>query len=311
MSDLQNQNNDIIPHHHEPNEWQRAFVFWLTEFKSKHTRDAYQRAWNDFGAYTDNMHPDHIEHEHIRAWKHHLGKQGLSDATIHQKMCAISSFFKFVNEQYQDLRRDNPCEHVKRPTVTPYGKATQLHEGHDIKLLDSIDRTTSIGKRDYAIIRLLLTTAVRVSVIGNSTIGDIQRQGELAILHYIKKGGKPGSKKLAPGAWKAVKQYLDDRGNDLYDTSPLFEHKGNPITIRRVQIIIRTRCDILFGEGHRITPHSLRHTAAMQAIPHVSILGVRDLLDHSNVRVTNIYLEHQLPGEVGSKIGRILDKRYD
>ena len=309
MSDIKHFHNPIT--NYDPaDEWRRAFVLWLTDFPSRHTREAYQRAWHNLEEYTNRMHPDLIEHEHIRAWKIYLTKKQLSKPTVHQKMCAISSFYKFVNNNYPQLRRDNPCDGVTRPTIKPYGKSTYLHGDNDKLLLKSIDTSTIVGARDYAIIRFLLTSAVRVSVIADANIGDISRQREQSIFTFTNKGGNPTSKKLAIGTLNAINNYLDFREDERDRGAPLFKHKNRRVNPRRIQLMVKARCNKVFGEGHNITPHSLRHTAAMQAIPNASILEVRDLLDHSNIRVTSVYLEHQI-GEGGANLSRLLDKRYD
>jgi len=55
-------------------------------------------------------------------------------------------------------------------------------------------------------------------------------------------------------------------------------------------VLVKTYAKRADLEG--ITPHSLRHTAAMQAAEHGTITQVSKLLRHKNVSVTTVYLDH-------------------
>jgi integrase/recombinase XerD len=48
-------------------------------------------------------------------------------------------------------------------------------------LLDAIPRTGELGKRDYALFRLLLGNGARVSEVCNATVGDLGEE----ICHHI------------------------------------------------------------------------------------------------------------------------------
>ena len=68
-------------------------------------------------------------------------------------------------------------------------------------------------------------------------------------------------------------------------------------------------CDRLFGPGHGLSPHSLRHTAAMNAILEgASVTEVSQLLQHKSLLVTTVYL-HATERD-GDRVSRKLGKRY-
>src|SRR5690606_19748579 len=129
----------------------------------------------------------------VLAYRHHLDttpsprtQQPFSDSTINQRLCALSSFYKFA--QARGLRSDNPCEGVKRKPVSPYGKATWLdgEAEQDIRLLRTIDTTTLQGKRDYAILLLFLTTALRVEAVAGLRIGALDRKSTRLNSSHVK-----------------------------------------------------------------------------------------------------------------------------
>jgi site-specific recombinase XerD len=297
----------IIPHSASglnPNvtvdDWTKAYVLWMSEFKSQNTKDAYTRAWYRFFAFTSGLHFGSVETEHVRAWKIALQKEN-EPPTVNQKLSALSSFYSFVNRHYAYLRDDNPVASVKQITFNPYGKATLLVDTQDVELLRSIDRTIWNGKRDYAIILLFLTTGVRLAAVASALNKDIRHQGAAVFFSYIGKGNKAHKKRLPPNTVRALQE--------LHTIEPQADLSLFGLTRRQIQHMVQKRCDDAFGKGHGITVHSLRHTAANNAAKHGSIQDVRSLLDHESTRVTTVYLDH-ITNEQGERMSELLDNRY-
>src|SRR5262245_49007155 len=105
--------------------WTRAYALWLASFRSDNTRRAYHQAWRLFHEFNNGLHAGAVDHEHVRAWKFYLENSD-EPASVNVRLSALSSFYKFVNNNYAYLREDNPCEGVKQLKVNPYGKATLL-----------------------------------------------------------------------------------------------------------------------------------------------------------------------------------------
>lgn len=279
--------------------WLKAYALWLASFRSTRTRQAYDAAWKQFAEFS-NLHPGAVDHENVRAWKYHL-EQVYAPAGINQRLSAVSSFYKFINRNYAFLRDDNPCADVLQLKVNPYGKATLLVDTQDVDLLQSIDRSALEGVRDYAILLLFLTTGVRLSAVVIAKNADIRRQGAITYFHYIGKGDKEFTKRLPTNTSKALHAWLNLKA--YYDAS-LFG-----MGRRQIQHMVKRRCDAVFGVGHGIHVHSLRHTAANNAAKSGSVQDVRALLDHESTRVTAIYLDH-ITKEQGERMSDALDSRY-
>jgi integrase len=285
-------------------DWNQAALDWLTNLGSARTRRAYSAAWNALLAYTRQT-PATITQSDVLAYRRYLEQERtVSQATINLHLSAISSFYRFAVER--GLRVDNPAEGVKRRAVNPYGKATFMKADEARAFLAVIDRDTVQGKRDYAIILLFLTTAVRVGVIATLRFGDFRRQGNRVFMTYTNKGGETVESELDPNTVAAVESYLTTR-KWLTADSPLFTateagqlaiastghgHGEQPLTARTIHRLVRKYADRAFGKGHGIHPHSLRHTAAMEAARHGTVSEVSKLLRHKNTRITTIYLDH-------------------
>lgn len=328
--------SDLLPITLDP-AWMRAFVDWFTNLASPRTRRTYMAAWRDFLAFRP-VAPAKLTQSDLLSYRHHMEHtpsprtgQPYSDSTINHHMCALSSFFSFAVAR--GLRSDNPCEGVKRKRVSPYGRATWLdgEQEQDIQLLRVVDTSSIQGKRDYAILLLFLTTALRVEAVASLRGNALRYQGKKLYLTYTNKGGELVEKLLEPLTANAIVDYLVARLEDtpLEDNAPLFvatprgrkasaylHHTSDaalagdkPLTSRSLNNIVKRYCDMAFGPGHGITPHSLRHTAAMNAIIEgASVTEISQLLKHKNIGVTTVYLH--ATGKEGDRVSRKLGRRY-
>ena len=311
-------------------DWEVAVSDWLRNLKSDRTRQTYTEAWRDFVGFCGKL-PDQVSQSDCIAYKSHLktdvspktGKP-FAQSTVNLRLSALSSFFDFAVER--KLRPDNPVNGVKREAVSPYGKATFLdvEAGEDIAFLDQIDPSTEQGKRDYAIFLLYLTGGFRVSEVATMTVGDLRRQGRRMFVTYRRKGGITEETVLADEAAEALDDYLDTR-QGLAPKSPLFVagEKGKaaaraigrygddekPLSPRAIRYLVKTYADKVFGAGHGIRPHSLRHTAAQALLTEGGTLAeVSRLLKHSNVGITTIYLHSTVKSD--GKTAAVLGRRY-
>jgi len=302
--------------------WRKLASDWLFNFNSARTRDNYRRAILFFFRFVD-LHPEAVSQSDVLRFRYIMEGENYREGTINQRLAAISSFFAAAIER--GLRADNPANAVKRKAVNPYGKATFLEAEQDLQLLQAVDRNTAKGKRDYAILLIFLTTAVRVDAVANLRMKDFRQQGDTAFMQYKNKGGEIVEKKLQPLLIAALVEYLDTR-SDLLPDSPVFvasdlgkrgiEHLHGQqeseklLSSRSIQRMVQDYADLAFGQGHGITPHSLRHTAAMNAITNgASVIEVSRLLRHKNMRVTTIYVQH-VSDKADEAISEKLARRY-
>ena len=75
--------------------WTDAFEAWMDNLRSENTRRAYRAAWRDFLAFTDKM-PWEIGKSQVAEWAAAMRQQGLSDATLQQRLGARGPFFFFT-----------------------------------------------------------------------------------------------------------------------------------------------------------------------------------------------------------------------
>ena len=311
-------------------DWEDAAGDWLKNLSSERTRSTYLEAWKDFVAFVGKL-PAQVAQGDCIDYRYHLKidpspktLKPVSQSTINLRLSAVSSFFTFA--QGRGLRPDNPCNGVKRESVTPYGRATWLspEAGEDLAFLDAIDTKTNQGRRDYALALIYLTGAFRVSEVANLRVGDLRRLGRRLFVTYARKGGKVEEVQLADAAADALDAYLADRG-ELCKDSPLFVAGAQgrraaasigrygaaekPLTTRAIRYLVKTYARRAFGDDKGLRPHSLRHTAAQAAILEGATVGeVSRLLKHSNVGITSIYMH--ATAKTDAKTAALLGSRY-
>jgi site-specific recombinase XerD len=227
-------------------------------------------------------------------------KRGNSIRTRNARLAMIHSFFQYVI--YEDPLSANLCEKVLR---IPQKKATfptlEYLTGEETKqILDSIDRSTPTGRRDYLLIALLYDTGARVQEVLDLTPCDF-RFGTPAHVKITGKGRKQRLCPLLPQTVRLVENFLKENNRTLTDTEPVFKNKqGRKFSRHGVCYILKKYVRIAETNMHsllrrKISPHILRHSKAVHllqsGIPPVTI---KDFLGHVDVRTTQIYVKTDL-----------------
>jgi integrase/recombinase XerC len=166
-------------------------------------------------------------------------------------------------------------------------------------LLNSIDTGTVQGKRDKAIIRLMVTTGLRVTSIMQANIEDLRTVSDSSVLFYKGKGREDKDRyvKITEPVRQLLKDYLLTREQKA-PGEPLFVGTSNNgfgqrMTTRAISMLVKNRLKDAGYDNERITAHSLRHTAAtLNLLSGGTLEETQQLLDHSSINTTMIYLHH-------------------
>lgn len=216
-----------------------------------------------------------------------------SASTIALYLSALRRFFSWCETEglYSDITRGIKSPHVDTGHKKDCFTAKQLKQ-----IISGIERKDIKGKRDFALFCLISATGLRTCEVQRADIGDIRTiQGEYCL--YIQGKGKSSKSdfvKLSGHVMKAIQSYLDTRG-DVSENEPLFascSHRnlGGRMTTRSISRICKSAMRHAGFNSHRLTAHSLRHTAITLAlIAGISIQEVSQFARHSTISVTMIY----------------------
>lgn len=163
------------------------------------------------------------------------------------------------------------------------------------QLLKVINRDTIKGKRDYAIILLMLSNALRSVEVSRLIIKDLEQDG----LMIWGKGYKKADKEkinIKQEVFEAIQNYLLNR-NDLNDNSPLFCNLSNNSYAKHIKPsgiakIINQYLKTLNIKSIGMSSHSLRHSAAIIAYESgLSLEDLRIFMRHKDIRTTQEYFK--------------------
>lgn len=210
------------------------------------------------------------------------------------RLSAIRSFFAYVAGNEPQLLHH--CQKVLAMPSKRYEKRTIDYLTHvEIEaLIGAADLATRSGRRDRMLLLLAVQTGLRVSKLINLACGDVAL-GIGAHVRCIGKGRKERSTPLRKDCVQALRVWLSERGGA--DSEPLFvSNRGARLSRDAVERIVRkhigvatTTCPTL--KGKRVTPHVLRHSAAMQLLQNgVDRTVIALWLGHESVESTQMYV---------------------
>ncbi len=224
--------------------------------------------------------------------------RGNSARSRNTRLAAIRSFFKYVAINEPEL-----LHHCQRVLALP----SKRHEKRMIDYLDreqmeallaAPDLSTWYGRRDRALLHLCVQTGIRVSELIGLRCGDVVL-GTGAHVRCRGKGRKDRSTPLRADTAAILGVWLDERA-DTADRPLFVSNRNGRLSRDAVERIVRKyaalaaeRCPTL--KGKHVTPHCLRHTAAMELLHNgVGCTVIALWLGHESVETTQIYLHADL-----------------
>jgi integrase/recombinase XerD len=210
------------------------------------------------------------------------------------RLAAIRSFFRYVamSEPAWLLH----CQRILAMPGKRYVKRTMtfLDASEIAALLAAPDRSTWAGRRDHMILLVALQTGLRASELVGLRCGDVVL-GTGAHIRCLGKGRKERCTPLRRDTAKALQTWLKERRGDA--DQPLFPSiRGDRLSRDALEHLVRKHCLVAARScpslaGKRVSPHTLRHSTAMELLQHGVDQSVIALwLGHESVETTQMYL---------------------
>jgi site-specific recombinase XerD len=214
------------------------------------------------------------------------------------RLTAIRSFFR-----YAALETPADSGTIQRVLAIPNQRQPRALVGFMTRpeieaLLAAPDRTAWLGRRDHAFMMTAVQTGLRLSEMTGLLHEDVWL-GTGAHVRCRGKGRKERCTPLAKPTVAVLKGWMREQGRA--DGKILFPSaRGGPLSADGVQHLLaryvakaRKRCPSL--RKKRVTPHVLRHSAAMELLQAGVDRAVIALwLGHESVETTQIYLNADL-----------------
>ena len=205
----------------------RVAEFFAAQIRNPNTRRAYLRATSDFSRFCDAgglTELSQVQPLHVAAWVE-MQLKSYSKPTVKQQLAAVRMLFDWL--VIGQIVPTNPASSVRGPKHSmKRGKTPVLDAPETRKLLDSIETDTHIGRRDRALIGMMVYTFARIGAVVQMQVGDYFNQGHRVWVRLHEKGGKEHEMPVHHALQDLLEEYLSHA--DLKDSSgPLFRSAPN------------------------------------------------------------------------------------
>lgn len=252
----------------------------------------YTRAIRQFMGYLYERNISQPTREDVVAYREWL-LETLKPTSVQAYLVAVKLFFKWAA---QEGLYPNVADRVKGAKVDNEHKKDYLSSGQVKRLLSSIDRETLKGKRDYAMLCLMVTAGLRTIEVARANIEDMRPLAGFTALYVQGKGHseKAAYVKVASATEDAIRDYLAARGatsrKEPLFASIAYKNKGEAMDTRSISRVAKERLVAAGFDSDRLTAHSLRHTAAtLNLLAGASVDETQQLLRHKSSSTTAIY----------------------
>lgn len=155
------------------------------------------------------------------------------------------------------------------------------------------------GKRNLAVLSLMINLGLRVSEVSNLRSGNVNlTENKLRVV-----GGKGGVDRdlIIPfytaellKEWKKVKpksEWFFTTIKDVKDRGRFNTKKGNKFKIKNIQIMVKKYSKRAGINNKQVSPHTLRHTFATNFIKQGgNVMHLKEILGHASVSTSQIYI---------------------
>lgn len=224
----------------------------------------------------------------------------LSMKTQGYHVIALRAFLKYLTKHDIECLSPEKIELGKMPQRSvDFLEKDELH-----RLFAGVKKDNISGLRDYAILRTLYSTGLRISELVRLDKDMINL--ETREFRVLGKGGKYRIVFLSAEAAEAIAVYLNSRRDSL---KPVFVNHGRGkaekeadllsgkvnlnekrrISPTMVQYLVRNYARKA-GLVKKVTPHKLRHSFATELLKNgADLRSVQEMLGHSSITTTQIY----------------------
>ena len=230
---------------------------------------------------------DHLQHE-----------RGNGVRTRNARLAAVHSLFRFAA-----LRHPEHAAVIERVLAIPPKRfernlLTFLTEEEVEALLAAPDRVTWTGRRDHAMLMLAAQTGLRASELTGLRCEDVHL-GRGPHVSCLGKGRKQRITPLTPAMVAVLRVWLEERGDG--GAAPLFPTRvggrlsRDGLQRRLAKSVERATLACPSLGKKKVTPHVLRHTAAMRLLrAGVDTSVIALWLGHEQIETTKVYLHADL-----------------
>ncbi|MGZ3862409.1 MAG: tyrosine-type recombinase/integrase [Bacteroidia bacterium] len=266
---------------------------------SVHTCTAYQHNLIEFTEFLQKefeiKDPAEVRSAQIRTWIFQLGKQNLAASSIHHKVSAVKSYYKYLLKN--NIVTKSPLIGValpKKPKMLPvFIDETKLKPGTVIPEKVDENKTPFTLALEKLIMELLYQTGMRRSEL----VHLLQKNIDLHTMQ-LKVLGKRNKERIIPfgeNLKSLLSNYISLKSENSLDTEYLLcTEKGRQVYDKWVYNLVKEELKDITTLSKK-SPHVLRHSFATHLLNNgAEINAVKELLGHSGLAATQVYTHNTI-----------------
>ena len=247
-------------------------IFLYENEKSELTIEKYLRDVKKFLQFTEGK---DLNKQLVLEYKAELERQ-YSPRSANSMIAALNSYLKFIERPQLCVRQFK----VQKEIYCSEDK--ELSKEEYFRLLDEAKRQNNT--RLYLIFQTVCGTGIRISELEFITVEGV-RKGRVT----VKCKGKSRTVFIVERLKKQLLEYSKTKG---ITSGPIFVNsKGLPLCRVTVWRSMKSVCEAAGVDRHKVFPHNLRHLFARIFYSiEKDIVKLADILGHSNINTTRIYI---------------------
>lgn len=231
---------------------------------------------------------------------HLENNRGNKIQTRNQRLSILRTLFTYIALEEPVLN-----EHCRRVIAIPFKQGATspeikyLEKEEIAALFNATDKSTMLGRRDYAILLFMYNTGARVRETVDVRRSQISFNRPYKV-EILGKGKKWRTCPLWKDTTKILQKLLAETKMPYEDSQIFLNRFGRPFSRFGILKIIakykdKASLEVKSLETKNITPHTIRHTTAMHLLQSgVDINVIRSWLGHVDLRTTHCYAEIDL-----------------
>jgi len=287
-----------------PVTWPVALATYLDTRNNSRTRRAYERAVTEAMRALGTLYPADLEAPALAKYRSGLVDRldpdrpdRLSPATVSLKLTALRGFLSFCRVTgIVRLSKDAIAFVLKSPSATVERPYQVLSATERARLMQAAQQR---GARERALVTLALGAGLRVSELVGAHLGDFYQDDDGAwwLRVQMGKGRKDRLVPLAASVMDAVQAWIKASGRSLRrkadrETYLFATRQSSRMTAERARQLVKALVREA-GISKPISPHSLRHTMAIETLrAGAGPVVVQKTLGHSSLATTQRYVDH-------------------
>ena len=250
------------------------------------------RTFCDYAKTHLQIDPTAAKGDHLLNWIQHLKNTGIGFSRLEIHHYALKSFFAFLHDA--GIIRSNPAQPLPLLMKRQRERTQVITSNQAFALLESFDRDTWHGLKNYTMVSILWALGLRTSELTALRVKDFEtgHGKRIGLLRIRGKNKKQRALFVVDRLFDRLIAYLPHPKAPKKKLSPLFvaETKQTAISNNRVQRLVKDQARSA-GIDTAVTPRVLRHCFATEMYhQNIPLEDISAMMGHDKPADTSVYV---------------------